>query len=386
MNESKEIKYRVLLIEFSSGFGGSAVALVSLVRFLNKNKFSVIIAFKNKGSQLEKINDAEFIKFEDYKEAVGSSGFVFLLNFLRYGLPESIRLIRIIKRRKIRLVHINNNIIAGIPAILAAKMSGVPCVCHIRQTRALIRREIAFLPLIDKVIVLTKDAWNLYKKWVPENKLVIVHDGIDPEEYSKISGGSFCSEFNLGLNFLVGLIGRIVKGKGQKEFVLMAQRINQKYEDIKIKFILVGDAKGEEVSYFDEVKELIEENKLEKSVLLTGWRSDIGNIIADLDVVVQGTTTFPEGFGLTIVEAMALRKPVIASNIPGPASIVVNGETGFLVAPGNIDEMTDKCMYLFNNREISKKMGEAGRKRVEELFDISKNVKQIEAIYDEILK
>ena len=77
---------------------------------------------------------------------------------------------------------------------------------------------------------------------------------------------------------------------------------------------------------------------------------------------------------------------ICASDIPGPSDIVVDGETGFLVSPGDIKALAEKMIYLLENPDVARKMGEKGRKRVKEHFDIRKTVKSIESIYESLLK
>lgn len=125
---------------------------------------------------------------------------------------------------------------------------------------------------------------------------------------------------------------------------------------------------------------------MQEEIIFTNWQSNIFEVINNFEILVQATTTFPEGFGLTIIEAMALKKPVIATNIPGPSDIVVDGENGFLVPPGDVKELSKKINFLLDNTSVSKRMGEKGRIVVKEKFDITKKVKIIEQIYENCLR
>ena len=360
----KQVRVRnnILIYEPSSGFGGSANALANTVKNINKDRFRPIVAIKKNGPQFNRIKGVEIIKLNQ---------------------PEVLRLYSIIRKKQISLVHVNTNIISGIPAIIAAKLSGIPCICHIRQTRRLIKRERFFAKWIDRFILINKQAIETYREDINENKISTVHDGLEITEFND-TGSSLRNEFSLDSQPVVGLVGRIVEGKGQREFILAAEQVLKSLPNAK--FAIVGDAKGGTVDYQNKIKELANNKKLANSCIFTGWRNDAMGIIADLDVLVQASTTFPEGFGLTIIEAMALKKPVIATNIPGPSDIVIDGETGFLGQPGDINMMAEKILYLLNNPDIAKKMGEAGRRRVEELFDVRKNIRQIEDVYDEALE
>lgn len=374
----------ILYLESSSGFSGSANALAGLINSLDRKRFTPILAVKNYGSKIEKIKDARIIRLKDYKEPQRLTNFNFLIFFITHILPEAFRLYLIVKFNRISLIHINTNITLGIPAIIASKISGAPCVCHIRETRELIKRERLFSKLVDKFILLNKDACEIYSRDIPKEKLYIIYDGINLDEQSGINKEEFRKEFNLNGFPCIGVIGRIVAGKGQKEFILAAKDVLNL--ERKTRFIVCGGAMGGQADYFNEVKDLVKRNGLIDNVIFTGWRNDILNIIANLDILVLPSTTFPEGLPNAIIEAMALSKPVVATNIPGPSEIVVDSETGFLVEPADIKAMAEKIAYLLNNPDAARKMGKEGRKRTEELFDIKKQVKKIEEIYAEVLR
>ena len=373
---------KILFYEPSSGFGGSANSLSNLVNNLNRQKFSPVVVIKNYGPQFEKINNAEIIKIRNYNYPIENSRLKFIGHFLKDVIPAAIKIYFITKMKKVSLIHINTNIMSGIPAIIASKIARIPCVCHIRETRRLIKRERFFAKWVDKLIILNKDAYNLYRGDVPESKLQIVYDGIDVNSYrvDEFKGLRVRKEFNLDSQPLVGVVGRIVEGKGQKEFVLAAKVVIRVKPEVK--FMIVGDAKGGKDGYYKEVEEIVKRENLERNIIFTGWRSDINNIVSSLDIFVF-TSISPEGLPNTILEAMALKKPVIATDVSGPRDIVIDGETGFLVPPGDIKAMAEKIIYLLDNPDVAKKMGEAGRKRAEKYFDIKNTIAKIEKIYEE---
>ncbi len=380
-------KIKILYYESSSGFGGSSIALVNLIKSLDKNKFCPIIAIKNFGPQIEEIRKYKIIKLRDYSIENNNSSkpnIKFFLVFLKNVLPEVLRLSYIIKINKISLVHINTNIFGGIPVIIAAKLTGIPSISHIRETREPIKRDKIFVRFVDKLIFVNNKAPDFYRGLIPGSKMSVIYDGIDLSEFNGSKQLGFKKELNLDSVPLVGLIGRIVKGKGQKEFILAAKLVLKIKPETK--FVIVGAAKGENNDYYNETVQLIKKERLDRSIILAGWRNDINNVIADLDILVQATTTFPEGFGLTCIEGMALAKPVIATNIPGPSDIVIDGETGFLVTPGDIKAMAEKIIFLLDNPQSAKELGEKGKQRVESYFNIKKTVKKIEELYDEVLK
>lgn len=102
------------------------------------------------------------------------------------------------------------------------------------------------------------------------------------------------------------------------------------------------------------------------------------------DLVVLPSTTMGEAFGLVLVEAMALKKPVIASNLPGVRVVVENGFNGFLVKPNDVNDLSDKIILLIENKDIRDKFGENGQNKVKNLYSWPRVSKKLEKIYFEI--
>ncbi|MDH4258411.1 MAG: glycosyltransferase, partial [Candidatus Aminicenantes bacterium] len=117
----------------------------------------------------------------------------------------------------------------------------------------------------------------------------------------------------------------------------------------------------------------------------TGYREDIPQIMSCLDIAVLPSTSHLEGLSRVIIEAMASGKPVIATDAGGNPEAVEDGKTGILVPPGEPDRLARAILELARDANKRKRMGEAGRKRAEQLFSIEMNVTRIEKIYEEIL-
>lgn len=222
----------------------------------------------------------------------------------------------------------------------------------------------------------------MLKQCIPEKKVHIIYDGVELDKGNHTRKVNFINEYKLNSSSLVGLIGRIVEGKGHKEFLMASKEVKKRMPDVK--FLIIGGAKGGNGGYYKEVKEFAKREDLTKNIIFTGWRNDLKSIIADVDLIVQPYTS-PEGLPNILLEAMAFNKPVISTNISGPTDIVISGKTGFLVPPGDVQRLAEKIIYLLDNPNIAKTMGENGRRRVESLFDIKKNIKQIEEIYSGLL-
>ncbi|MBP9853820.1 MAG: glycosyltransferase [Candidatus Omnitrophica bacterium] len=374
----------ILYYESSSGFGGSSSNLYHILRQLDKTKYFPTVIVHQDGDQFERIKTLGInvikISYPELDAVNKAGGIKLMWMYFSVIRPMSSKLYKIIKEQKIDLIHINTNILLGIPMILAAKRAGKKVFCYIRESRALIRREKHFVPDIHQFLILNHQAIDIYKRDIPINKLNVIYDGVDLTEFNNLNSEHFINEFNLKGIKTVGIVGRIIRGKGQFEFVRTAKKVCQQFSNVK--FLVVGDAKGEQIKYLDEIKSFVQKEHLEDKIIFTGWRTDVKEIINVLDILVLASTTFPEGLPNTIIEAMALAKPAVGTDIPGPPEIIKDGVTGFIVPPGDTIELAEKIVFLLAHEDEALKMGQSGRQRVEELFDVKKVVKKIQSLYE----
>jgi glycosyltransferase involved in cell wall biosynthesis len=176
----------------------------------------------------------------------------------------------------------------------------------------------------------------------------------------------------------IGFVGRLIEGKGVDIFLKAATKVAEQKKDAR--FIVVGSGPLEE-----NLKMMAADLGLSHNVIFTGWRNDVLDIISCFDVLIQATTTFPESFGNTIIEAMALNKPVIASRVSGPDEIVLDGETGFLVEPGNVEQLAEKMFAILDDRELAEELGKNGRHLVENRYNVKKEMFVYEDIYRKLV-
>jgi glycosyltransferase involved in cell wall biosynthesis len=150
---------------------------------------------------------------------------------------------------------------------------------------------------------------------------------------------------------------------------------------LPVKFIVTGSASYGENWYEDELKKMAV-RQLPDDIIFTGFREDIAGILSAVDILA-----FPsheESYGITLAEAMAMGVPIVASNNAGVTDVVINGITGILVPPRDPVSLGNAIKGLIENPGLRKKLGEAGRKRAEEKFDLRKMITGIENVYKEL--
>jgi len=235
-------------------------------------------------------------------------------------------------------------------------------------------------PRVDCIVVNARLIKNLFAETgiVPPDKVEIIYNGVDLDQFHPGVDGSGVRE-SLGIDATAPLFGMIANFAGKKSHdIFFSAAIEVLKAAPEAMFLLVGG--GDHEAYR---KQLIDKG-YGKSFVFTGFRSDIPQIIAALDFSVISSK---RGEGLTgsIVEAMAMGKPVVSTAVAGNPEFVHDNRTGMLVPPGNADLMANAMLYLLKNRGEAGAMGEQARAFVIDKVDNRKRSQRFEALYRDIL-
>ena len=205
-----------------------------------------------------------------------------------------------------------------------------------------------------------------------QSQYIVIRSGIKLQNYQIVTDiVKKKHEFGITDQQVVGMIACFKEQKAPVDFVRVAKFVCSEKPDTK--FILVGDGVLRK-KIEDEIRRL----KLEKNVILTGWRNDTNEIMKIFDVFVL--TSLWEGLPRVIVEAMASGIPVVATYIDGTKEIVQEGLTGFVVQPHEIEKMAERVIRLLNSTDLRGQFSQVAKKSVEE-FDIDLMVSQQEKLY-----
>ena len=226
-------------------------------------------------------------------------------------------------------------------------------------------------------IILSNSHAGLISFRVPKNKSKVIYNGFDMERLKiKRNKSEIRDEFKILTNKVVGMTASFSKMKDYPTFVSAAQILLTQRKDVT--FLTIGD--GPNIS---EVKKMIKKGNNQFFRFL-GRQQDVESIVNIFDVGVLSTYT--EGISNSIMEYMALGKPVIATDGGGTKELIVNKETGFTIQPQNVRQLAEKMMFLLDNPEEAKKMGKKGKERIEECFSISKMVNRTLQLYRDQIK
>jgi glycosyltransferase involved in cell wall biosynthesis len=217
------------------------------------------------------------------------------------------------------------------------------------------------------------------------DKISVVLNGIDVSRYDPTRRGiTFKKRYEIPDDVpIVGMVARLRPWKGQERFLEMAAQVKQQFPHAY--FVIVGGSPFDvQDDYPQQLQQLTADLNLSERVLFTGHLDDVRPALAAMSIFVHPGD--PEPFGLVNVEAMAMGKPVVALGHGALPEIVVPGETGLLVLPGDKDGLAQAVSSLLRAPGQSERLGQAGRERVLSHFTIQRTTAEIETILREVIR
>ena len=178
--------------------------------------------------------------------------------------------------------------------------------------------------------------------------------------------------------FSAGMIGVLRSWKGHRYFIEAIPNILRTIPDAI--FYIIGDG-----PQWHNVKAIIRNRSLEDKVFMLGQREDIPELLASLDVIVHPSTA-NEGVPQAILQALAMEKTVVASDVGAIKEVIVDGQTGFLVSPQDSQAIATRLIALYHNPILRKKFGGNGRMVVQRNYSLEKMLDKIEDLYGQLFR
>jgi glycosyltransferase involved in cell wall biosynthesis len=218
---------------------------------------------------------------------------------------------------------------------------------------------------------------TLEQAGVPQNKISLIYSAFDISDFfPQEPSPAILKEFNIGKNdFVIGCLGRLISPtKGIETLLRAAALILEKMPNAR--FLIAGRPSKAHL-------QLVKDLGIADRFIFPGFRNDVPQILSCTDIYVQ--PSFKEALGSSIIQAMAMGKPVVASNTGGIPELVKDNETGLLFEPKNPEALAQAVLKLAEDETRRLKMGSLGRKRVLESFTLDRMIDEIESWYQEAL-
>jgi len=219
----------------------------------------------------------------------------------------------------------------------------------------------------------------IHNEGIPSRRVDVIYNGIDLDAYDQRTDDSAEVRREIGVgpdDFVVIQVARLDYLKDHVTAVETHKRVVAQRPDAKL--VLVGEGPER-----PKIEEAIRSRGLEASVLLLGLRKDIPRLVRASDVFLL--TSISEGIPLTLIEAMAARKPVVSTRVGGVGEVVEEGKTGLLAPSGDAQALAAQILILADDPDIRGQYGILGRRRAEELFSETQMMERYDRLYRETI-
>ncbi len=379
-------KKKILYIHHDNGNSGASRSLSFLLEKLDPAIYDakincifggpVLELFKEK--PLEIIEGRGIYAFHG-STVTGMNLRLFLENFAK--IPSSIiKSFKLIRRYKPDLIHLNSSSLFIVAFVAKIFKRNIKVVCHLREP--LLKNSISAFIIrcmnyffVDHFIAIDYYTGSTMKT---RNNMDVVYNSVDFAEYNPLLESKIIrKELGIAENEIIFLyLARIAKCNGALELIKVANAIKKNYG---YHFILIG-LKAEPNDAYS--KEVISEAKKNPNVHLMIFRDDVPQLIADSDILVVPFTQ--PHFARSIIEASAIGKPIIGSNVGGVNELIVKNQTGFLYESEK--EFYNYCIELGENQNLRASMGKSGVEFARNNFDNEVNTKKVFELYNRLLK
>jgi len=350
--------------------GGTERVIADIVEGLDRKRFEARVWCVTRGG-------------ETADELVEKGFKVRILGISSYHNPLNIiRLFRLLRKEKPDIIH-THGYFASVIGRLAAKKAGIPTIItHVHSTyweykkrHILIERYLS--RCTHKIICCSEAVRNFVTdhEKIKEEKTAVIYNGVDEERFSPVQDPP-SARARLGIDRgspVVGTVSSLTPHKGQECLIQAAAKIRETHPSAK--FLIVGDGPLRR-----SLEEQAQRLSLQSSLIFTGARRDIPELLSLIDIFALPSSS-REGLGIAIIEAMAMEKPTVASNIGGIPEAVLDGETGLLVRPGDSEALAKAIIELIDDPGRAKAMGKKGRDRFAQKFTGKRMLSSIEDLY-----
>ncbi len=373
---------KIVNIIFDSRLGGPQWRIAEVGRIL-KTDFGIetVVVFPERDSEkFKNILENYGIEFKSVKLHKLSKSPMEFFKWLLFFIPETVKLIKIIKESKADIVHTNAS--WQWKGVIAGKLAGKKLVWHLNDTKIPFYIKAVFKLLIKKVdgiIVAGSKVREYYLKNfkifkpVFEIQAPVDTKRFDPEKTDYDRKISECK----GIKILS--IGNVNPYKGFEYLIDAAKILNKKYDNLY--FFIAGNLFDSQKKYIDMLKNRMKNYGLGNFIFLGGI-DNVPEVLKSSDIYV--CSSISEASPQSVWEAMAMEKPIVSTDVGSVSDFLRDGENGFIVPIKKPDKLAEKIEILIENPELRKEFGKKSRKTAEKLLDLKICAQKHKLAYESI--
>lgn len=294
------------------------------------------------------------------------------INWKTHGKLDPVTVIRLasyIRSHHIDVIHTHLST-ASLLGAWAAKLAGVPSVAHVHglNTATCFKHSTAVIAVSEAV------KKHLCAQGLNHDRVHVVHNGVDLARFSPvpIADAKHAQGFDESTP-VFGVFGRLSEEKGQRSAIEAMFILSKTCPSARL--MIVGDGKTR-----DDLVNSAQALGISGNVEFKGFNADVRGLMSACNAVI--VPSLKEGFGLAAVEAMALSRPVIATNVGGLPEIVVPDDTGLLVPANSPQQIAEAMEKVITEMSTAERMGKSGRTRAESCFDLKTQIKAVYSILE----
>ena len=355
----------ILHTEASMGLGGQELRTLAEMRGFQNKSYKVILACQPGSLILDRARSQGFpihsIKMRNSLDPLAIASFCKLL-----------------RKENVSILNTHSSLDSWTAGI-AGRLVGVPTIIRTRHVSISIKNKLVYTWMADKVITTS----NSIKEYVEKrcgfngNKVFSIPTGVDLTRFKLDNHSTDSLRKELELNsehILIAIIGMIRWCKGLDIFLASAKILSERYPNAR--FLVVGFDPDGKIDFSGEIKK----QNLENVVHYLGFREDIPEILASIDILVSASTA-AEGVSQAILQGLAMNRPVVATKIGGSPEVVIHQHTGLLVPPNDGKSLAQAVGELIDSPEKRKLFGENGGRLVLERYTSEQMIERIEEVY-----
>jgi glycosyltransferase involved in cell wall biosynthesis len=217
-----------------------------------------------------------------------------------------------------------------------------------------------------------------------KEKYYTIHSGMRLDKFYNIKKNIDYEkkQRELGINprhFIIGNVARMEMRKGHKFLLDAFKKVTLERKDYPLKLLIIGEGEDRE-----KLENYTKELNLEDKVIFAGYREDVGELMAIMNIFVL--TSLREGLPRVLVQAAAVGIPLIAFNVDGVSEIIKDNQNGFLIRPRDVEQLASRIIKYIDNQELVLLHSQRGREFIKDKWSIEDMVDKIDKIYQDLIQ
>ena len=388
-------KIGVLFLQAQEGFGADAAVHADIMRNLDRTKFAVHLACTDGSAEgdrgslamLRKIPDVS-LRVTRFAPSLRRRGAAALVRDFQHAAADFLALRQYVARERILIVHSAERPRDALYNVSLSKLTLARSVVHVhvKWTDQYSKPAKWSVQHADAVFSISRYVTStLLAMGKPAARVHAVLNGIEASKWDpNTDGRAVRRELGIPDDALVLVsVSRLFSWKGQRELLRAFALVQAEIPNVRLLIVGADAQEVESGSFSEELKALARSLRVEAHVTFTGARSDVPQIMAACDLFTM--PSFEEPFGLVFLEAMAMKKPIVALDNGGTPEVVEHGRSGLLSPPWDVPRLAANILTLLRDRELCARMGEYGRAQVLERFNARRMAHDAGEAYERIL-